>query len=94
MATSIYDLKVPCGWDIKIRNLIGNAEAIISSPTPRNMFATVDFSNRGYRLGISAIGPFANTSDGKRGRKLSGLKWRQRLVDNAVARLQAILESM
>lgn len=91
MATSIYDLKVPCGWDIKIRNPTGNAEAIISSPTPRSMFATETAAT------VSAsrhLGPFANTSDGKRGRKLSGLKWRQRLVDNAVARLQAILESM
>jgi hypothetical protein len=95
MTTIEYEkLTVPAGWEIELRvmRVNGNPEAIITTPAPVYYFATVDFSNRGFRAWISLTGPFMTTPDGKRGKKLSGRGWRQTLVNNAVAFLQRLLD--
>jgi hypothetical protein len=73
---------VPDGWRLEADGYGRDAHIITS---PRNFFATIDWSSRCFRSGITTFG----NAVGKRGfAGYRGRDWKQRLADDAVAWLR------
>ena len=83
-------LRIPEGWTLEPLGRLPDY-ALLSTPTPRQYMATVDFHARGIRSGYSTTGRFVGEAWNKPRKKYGGRGWRQALVDDAVAHLQEVL---
>lgn len=72
---------LPAGWTSE---LVGNGQVLIRGT---HGYVTVDWNKRGFRSGFSVYGRLASTA------KYVGRGWQQRLVADAVAWLQKVIDS-
>jgi len=83
-------LRVPDGWTLEPMR---GARDVVVLTAPKIGGATIDFGRRGFRGGFYVLsGRFVGeelTHRGSRRKKYEGRGWRQAIVDDAVAWLQA-----
>lgn len=84
------DLSAPDGWTLELLERRPDY-ALLSTPSPRQFMATIDFRMRGFRSGYSTTGRLFGEEWNKRRKKYGGRGWKQSLVDDAVAHLQEVL---
>jgi len=75
-----FSISLPDGWTSE--PCYGRDAEVITSPS--HVFVTVDWSNRGFRSGITTIGTLMGA------KKYTGRGWRQQLVDDAVSWLSSL----
>jgi hypothetical protein len=83
-------LRLPVGWTLE--QLERDVDhALLSTPSPGRYMATIDFCARGFRSGYSTTGRLVGDEWPKQRKKYGGRGWKQALIDDAVAHLQALL---
>lgn len=93
-SASVSALRVPDGWALEPLPY-SNDQALLQTPPPSCM-ATIDFRQRGFRLGLVQSGRFVGEKRGKRGlerKAYEGRGWKQALLDDAIAHLREIVEA-
>lgn len=88
---SAFGVVVPDGWTLEVLPRQPDY-ALLGVPAGRYM-ATLDFGRRGIRTGYSTSGRLLGEEWDKPRKKYVGRGWRQALVDDAVAHLQALVEA-
>ena len=83
-------LRIPAGWTLEPMERLPD-HMLLSTPSPHRYMTTIDFHARGLRSGWSTTGRFLGEEWNKPRKKYGGRRWRQQLVDDAVAHLQAVL---
>jgi len=85
-------LRIPNGWTLESLPLLSNHH-VLTTTSPGRYMATIDFGARGIRAGHSTTttSRFVGEERNKRRKKYGGRGWKQALVDDAVAHLQAVL---
>ena len=83
-------LRIPDGWTLEPLERQPDY-ALLSTPPPGRYMATLDFGVRGIRAGYSTTSRFVGEERNKHRKKYGGRGWKQQLVADAVAHLQALL---
>jgi len=83
-------LRIPESWTLEPLERRPDY-ALLSTPSPRQYMATVDFRLRGFRSGYSTTGRLFGEEWNKRRKKYDRRGWKQAIVDDAVAHLQEVL---
>lgn len=87
---NVDKLEVPAGWRLELETT--GTHAIVTTPAPGSVFATIDFVRRGFRGGISTTGPMIGDHLDSGRPWVSGRGWQQALVDKAVNYLQGVIK--
>lgn len=85
-------LTIPEGWMLERSDHYGD-QAYLSTPGPTCYVATIDFTNRGFRLGMVVSGRLYGDDLVKKTKrkKFEGRGWAQALVDHAADHLRGLL---
>lgn len=82
---NLAKIKLPAGWTIKPH--AASQCAIIQDTT--DVYVTVDFASRGFRSGISIVGPLAGPE-----KEPFGSGWQQRLCDEAIKHVRKVVRGL
>jgi hypothetical protein len=86
-----HALRIPEGWTLEPMTGMRDLFVVVA---PGIGAATIDFQQRGFRLGMFVLsGSFVGAKLTRRGyeqKKYEGRGWKQKLVDDTVASLEAV----
>lgn len=86
MTLDVLDgVRLPEGWTARRMGRSEGYAEIVAPMGHASCFVTVDFANRGFRGGGSTTGRMASTL------VYTGRGWRQRLIQDAIAWLRAVV---